>query len=135
MKMWFARAALVAAVVSGLAASGSAQAQWVWRDPNGRSVYSDVPPPPDIKPADILRRPSGAESLPGGDAARPAPAADNGQPPKPAAAPPRSIADQELDFRKRLQEREKAEKKQADDEALAARRAQDCERARGYLRS
>ncbi|HVL07616.1 MAG TPA: DUF4124 domain-containing protein, partial [Burkholderiaceae bacterium] len=38
--------------VMGLAlAPASAEAQWKWRDAQGRLVYSDVPPPPSIPAA------------------------------------------------------------------------------------
>lgn len=45
------------------------------------------------------------------------------------------MAERELEFRKRQKERAEAEKKLADAQAEAARKAEDCERARGYMRS
>jgi hypothetical protein len=45
------------------------------------------------------------------------------------------MAERELEFRKRMKERAEAEKKLADAEAEAARKAEDCQRARGYMRS
>ena len=140
--------ALVGALASGLVplpplVGGSpglwvapAQAQLIWRDENGRKVISDSPPPPGVKAADILRQPS-APALVGSPAPGSGgePGAAGAKPASPPAAAPKSLADQELEFRKRVQEREKAEARQAADEARAAQRAQECERARGYLRA
>jgi len=132
-----ARAVIVSlTLLLGLGATGAAQAQWMWRDANGHAVYSDVPPPSDVPPSSIVRRPAAGDAMPAGDASR-----DAGQPDatregqKPAAAPQKSLADQELEFRKRRQEREKNEAKQAEADARDAQRAQECERARDYLRT
>ncbi len=121
------RPRLVAAVLllCGLAFTG-AQAQWSWRDANGRTVYSDQPPPPEIDVAHILRQP-GAVATPPRD---PDPAAPQ------AATPSRpSLADQELEFRKRRDERQKAEQKQAEEAQAATVRADNCRRARDYLQT
>jgi hypothetical protein len=45
------------------------------------------------------------------------------------------MAEREQEFRKRLKERADAEKKLADAQAQDAQKAQDCERARGYLKT
>jgi hypothetical protein len=54
-----------------------------------------------------------------------------------AAAPaaPKSLAEQEMEFRKRQQERADAEKKAQDEQTKLAAKAADCERAKGYLRA
>jgi len=108
-----------------LAVALPAAAQWAWRDDAGRTVYSDRPPPPSVRKEQILRQPAG-NALAAPTTAAPAAA--------PAAAAPRTLAEQEQAFRKRQQERAEAEKKQAEERTLAARRQQECERARGYLR-
>lgn len=107
-------------------------AQWAWRDENGRLVFSDRPPPAGVKADNIVRQP--------GPQSAPQPAATDSSDAKSAAkgeakAGPKTIADREMEFRKRQQERAEAEKKQAEEQAHAARKAQECERARGYLRS
>lgn len=107
-------------------------AQWAWRDENGRLVFSDRPPPAGVKADNIVRQP--------GPQSAPQPAATDSSDAKSAAkseakAGPKTIADREMEFRKRQQERAEAEKKQAEEQAQAARKAQECERARGYLRS
>jgi len=115
----------------GFAASMPAFAQWAWKDSAGRTVFSDQPPPASVKQDQILRQPAGGViSIPG--PAAPAPGAAPQGSAKPAA--PKTLAEREQEFRKRQQERSEAEKKEAAEQALAARRKDDCARARGYLR-
>jgi hypothetical protein len=126
------RARVWGGLVVCLVLAAPAAAQWAWRDENGRLVFSDRPPPAGVKAESIVRQP-GAQPAPlppaidSGDAK----AAAKGE----TKAGPKTIADREMEFRKRQQERAEAEKKQAEEQAQAARRAQECERARGYLRS
>lgn len=119
MPIRFAAFALCVVVVA------PAAAQWAWRDENGRTVYSDRPPPPHVKSEQILRQP-GAQSFG-------TPAAEAKGETK--AAAPKTIAERELEFRKRQQERAEAEKKQAEEQARQEQRARECERMRGYLRA
>jgi len=127
---------LAAAALLATALAAPAVAQWAWKDDNGRTVYSDRPPPSSIKADRIVRQPANAQTvLP----AQPAPAADaapKATPDTRAAQPaPRSVAEQEMEFRKRQQERADAEKKAQDEQNKAAAKAAECERARGYLRA
>jgi hypothetical protein len=126
-------------------ATSIASAQWAWRDENGRTVYSDQPPPVTVRASDVLRQPesapvtpssdfTGAQAQPSGNAVSPTSATA----PKAAAPePPRqpTMAERELEFRKRMKERTDSEKKLADAQAEATRKAEDCERAQGYLKS
>jgi hypothetical protein len=142
------RVAGLAVAIGMVAASTSALAQWAWKEDNGRMVYSDRPPPSNIKQSQITRQPTliapappptpvapGAAAAPGqpGPAAGAAAAGDVREPTTKAG--PKTIADQELEFRKRQQAREAAEKKSADDEAKASQQAQDCDRVKGYIQS
>lgn len=144
------RAALLTALALAMAAAAPAFAQWAWKDGSGRMVYSDNPPPSSVKQGQIVHQPTTLVPLttPGGpgDAAAPAPGGDAVKEAKfgPAAAAnaapaatvgPKTIADQELEFRKRRQEQEQAEKKQAEQLARSSQQAQECERTRGYIRS
>jgi hypothetical protein len=114
---------------ASIAIATPAAAQWAWKDDTGRMVYSDRPPPAAVKPAQIVRQPSGnALLMPDAPDAGSRPAA------APAKAPP-TLAEREMEFRKRQTERAEAEKKAADEATNSARKAQDCERARGYLRA
>jgi len=124
-------------------AASIASAQWAWRDETGHTVYSDQPPPPGVKPADVLRQPAPAAPAPQSDSpdAAAQPGVSPGATPPNAAAPapaqPRagSVAEREQEFRKRQKERAEAERKVAERDTEAAQKAQDCERARGYMKS
>jgi len=118
--------ALILCVGTG---SAGALAQWGWRDSSGNVTYSDAPPPPGVPATDILRQPSSLIPLPtpvenapvkGESAASSAPTG------------PRSLADQEAEFRKRQTEQRKSQEKQAQEQMQAAQRADDCNRARAY---
>lgn len=129
-------AILAVAIVAGAYAGGAA-AQWAWKEDNGRVVYSDRPPPPNVKASQILRQPN----VPMPDPAPRGSAPSGGESDKPAAAPaaapaaPKSMAEREMEFRKRQQERADAERKAQQDEQKAAAKAADCERTRGYVRA
>lgn len=129
-------ALLAVAIVAG-AYMGGATAQWAWKEDNGRVVYSDRPPPPNVKTTQILRQPNVAMPDPAPRAA----AQSGGEGDKPAAAPaaapaaPKSIAEREMEFRKRQQERADGERKAQQEEQKAAAKAADCERTRGYVRA
>ena len=117
-----------------------AQAQWKWRDANGRVTVSDRPPPAGIPARDILQQPGG--STPPGATPRPATAAA----PADAASGPARPVDPELEARKKKADEAAAAKKKAEAEAeaaaakaeeqrLAAARRDNCDRARGALRA
>lgn len=126
-----------------LSLPAQAQAQWAWRDSSGRTTYSDAPPPADVKPADILRQPPPPDNAPlpnaaangygsGGPAnAATSPAAE----PRKAGPPPKTWAEQEADFRKRLAERERARQKVQEEEEQVAARTSRCAQARSYVQT
>ena len=129
----------IAIVLTGFVSTPS-DAQWAWKDGNGRTVYSDRPPPPDIKPASIVKQPN-TQVL-----ANPAPATgpldDAGKPAegktsdaKGAPNAPKTVAEREMEFRKRQQERAESEKKAAEEQTKSAAKTAECDRARGYLKS
>ncbi len=108
---------LHAALIAALLAAAPAQAQiYQYKDASGRTVISDRPPP-GAAPARV-------SPAAGGEA-------DNA--PATGAPPQKSLADRDLDFKKRQQEQreaaDKAQKKAAD----KAARDEDCERARRQL--
>lgn len=131
-------AALAIASVAAVYASGAA-GQWAWKEDSGRIVYSDRPPPANVKSTQILRQPALAAPTPAPapQAAAPGAAATDGdrQATAPAASAPKSIAERDMEFRKRQQERADSERKAQDEQQKSAAKAAECERARGYLRS
>ena len=117
-----ARIALLALVCS---APLAASAQWQWVDNSGRKVFSDQPPPADIAPERILRRPGQrgqAASVPV-PAAAPEAAAT-------AALPKPSGKDSALEAKKKEAEAAAAEKKKAEETRIAALRMENCNRAK-----
>lgn len=110
-----------------------AAAQWKWRDSNGRTQYSDTPPPPGIAEKDILQRPGGPSNAvlraTAPAAVVPASAASG------ALLPPPKTADPELEAKRKKAEQDTADKKKADDAKTAASRAENCNRAKAQMRS
>jgi len=106
----------------------AASAQWQWIDKDGRKVFSDRSPPPEIPAKNILRQPGG-KPLPAAEAEPQAPATEATA--KPAAPAPKiSGKDKALEDKKKQVEAAEAEKKKAEDEKIAKARAENCERAK-----
>jgi uncharacterized protein HemX len=125
-----------------------ADAQWRWRDANGRITVSDRPPPREIPDKDILSRPNTPAARP----QRPgAPAADaaasaEGQASAPAAAASAPVAaasaaasgaagglQAEVEARRKRAQQEQAARAKAEEEKAAAQRAENCRRARQHV--
>lgn len=129
----FRQAAALSLMLVAAVYANSAAAQWAWKEENGRVVYSDRPPPPNVK-IQILRQPAGpapapeSQSATGGDASKAG--ADKG-----ASNAPKTFAERDMEFRKRQQERADAERKAQEEQQKSAAKAADCERSRGYLKS
>ena len=127
--------ALIALAIVAFAVTPVA-AQWAWREDNGRVMYSDRPPPPNIKASQILRQPPAA-TAPTTSTTPPAAGAaeDAAKSDAKAADAPKTLAEREMEFRKRQQERVAAERKAQEEQQKSASKAADCERSRGYLRA
>ena len=93
-------------------------------------TISDLPPPRDVPDKDILKRP---DALTRKMAAAPAAPVAASSPASAAATPVRPAGDKELEARKRVAEQEQQAKARADEQKLAAQRADNCRRARAYL--
>lgn len=117
------RLALIALVCS---APLAALSQWQWMDKDGRKVFSDQAPPPDVPANRILRQP-GQRGPAAATAAEPvsAPAAAA----KPALPRPSGV-DKTLEDRKKQAEAAEAAKRKAEDEQFAAMQAENCQRAK-----
>ena len=121
--------ALTCAAVLGALLAVPAQAQWKWRDKNGQTQYSDLPPPPGIAETDILQRPNANQRLAPAAAAAASSAASGA----PTLAPKGS--DPELEAKRRKAEQDVAAKKKAEDEKVAIAKADNCLRAKAQLRT
>jgi hypothetical protein len=101
----------------------AAAAQWQWLDKDGRKVFSDKAPPPDIAPNRILKAPGGRSMAPAPEApvASAAPAA--------SAAKPAGTDKALEDKRKQIAAAEEEQKK-AEEAKLAAAKVENCNRAR-----
>jgi hypothetical protein len=105
-------------------------AQWQWIDKDGRKVFSDQSPPADVPAKNILRQPGQRPALAPPPAAEPVAAAS--QPAKPAASGALKLSgvDKQLQEKKARADAAEAEKKKAQEEELAALRADNCARAK-----
>ncbi len=113
----------------------SANAQWQWLDKNGKKVFSDQAPPPDIPEKNILRRvgpPPAARSTanPNVDAPPAEGAADAAAASKAAAAPKPSGVDKELEEKTKKAEAEAKAKQDAEAAKVAKAKADNCALAR-----
>jgi hypothetical protein len=116
----------------------SAAAQWQWIDKDGRKVFSDRPPPADIREKDILKQPGGRVRAPVAGVpaeASAAGAALTAAPTVKTLAPRLSGKDTELQARKNQLEQDEADKKKADEEKVSAAKTENCERAKKGLSS
>jgi hypothetical protein len=116
---------LLAAALA-LSAALPAQAQWKWRDQNGRITASDLPPPRGIPDKDVLQRPDAPGLI--RVVAAPAAAAST-----PEAMVPRPATDPALEARRKAAEQEKSAQARIEDEKIAQQRAENCRRARSHV--
>lgn len=126
----------------GCAFALSATAQWQWVGKDGRKVFSDRPPPADVREKDIIKQPSVRGPLP--VVTLPAESSENVSPaagPAAALAKPKtdpnalkiSGKDADLQAKKKKLEEEEAAKKKAEEEKIALNEATNCERAKKAL--
>jgi hypothetical protein len=107
-----------------------ASAQWLWVDKDGRKVFSDRAPSPDVPAERILKAPKGV-ALPA--AAAPAPVA--AAPSETATDKPGAMArpvgkDKTLEERRKQLAAAEAEKKKAEQATYVALRNDNCSRAK-----
>lgn len=106
----------------------AAAAQWQWIDKDGRKVFSDQAPPPDVAPNKILRRPGGRAAVPEETSAAASPSATASAPKLSVAKP--SGKDPALEAKRKEMEATEAKKTKAEEEQLAADRSDNCTRAK-----
>jgi hypothetical protein len=123
------RALAVALAIACGALPLAATAQWQWIDKDGRKVFSDKSPPPDIPAKNILRQPgmraAVVEEAPAAPSAVPAKAVANA-----ANAPKVSGKDRELEEKRKQALAADAEKKKAQEREVLEAQADNCKRAR-----
>lgn len=106
-----------------------ASAQWLYLDKDGRKVYSDKAPPPEIPAKNILRQPGmKAPAAAEPEAAASAPVVAKAA--AAASAPRISGKDKALEEKKKQAEAAEAEKKKAQAEEVAKAQAENCVRAK-----
>ncbi|WP_431102393.1 DUF4124 domain-containing protein [Roseateles noduli] len=109
-----------------MALTSVAHAQWKWRDADGRTQYSDRPPPPSVAEKDILQRPSNAARA----APSPAQVALAGASAAASAASAPARAASEASSREKVERERKAQ----EDKARADAMAENCRQAQNRQR-
>ena len=112
-----------------------AEAQWKWKDKSGHVQYSDLPPPLGTPDQDILARPSAQRRntlspLPAASAASSAQVVGSASSP---LMP--KLVDPELEAKRKKAEADQAVKNKAEEDRVAALKADNCARARAQLRT
>ena len=103
-----------ALVLFALSFALAAHAQiYQWQDDSGKTIVSDMPPTGKVRD---LRK------------------IDNGSGPS-SAASPKSLADRDLEFRKRLKDSQESADKAKKEQEASTERQEQCESSRRYLRS
>jgi hypothetical protein len=129
------RLTLVVLVASlSLMAALPASAQWKWRDKNGQTQYSDLPPPGGVTEQDILQRPSGSANA----RVTPRPTVVSASAAETSASAPvlsPKSTEPELEAKRKKAEQEAADKKKAEAVKQDAVRADNCTRAKDYMRT
>lgn len=144
---------LVLALSLAAGSALAAGAPYQWRDASGRMVYSDQPPPPQIRPSQILRQPkasrpepaaqpsgeqpsdaSGSKPADGGASAAPSPA-DAPAAAAQAPAASKTIAERAMESSKRRAAQAEAQKKQEQSAEREQKKARACDDMRASLRT
>ena len=118
------------AALLGMTLALPAAAQWKWRDANGRTQYSDLPPPSGVPEQDILLRPSSGTA---NRRTAPVAAPASGASAAPLAAS--RASDPELEAKRKKADQDLADKKKAEDDKLVAVKAENCTRAKAQMRT
>ena len=109
-----------------------ALAQWQWMDKDGRKVYSDRPPPPEIPEIDVLKKPVGGHRTSAPSAVNPAAPASAAQ--KDALGAGKVLGkDPVLEAKKKQMDDEEEAKRKAAAGKQGQDKTQNCERARSSL--
>jgi len=111
----------------------SVSAQWQWLDKNGKKVFSDQAPPPDVPEKNILRRvgpPPKARSTANPNVDAIPIETEAAAAPKAADGPKPTGVDKELEEKTKKAEADEKAKQAAEAAKLAKAKAENCSRAR-----
>lgn len=131
---------LVKIIFAGLLASvcTTSFGQYQWKDDNGRMVYSDRPPPTSVLPSQMVKVPAPKPTVKAVEKSGEK-SADAGSPLKVAdaksALPIKSLADKDLESKKKAQEADQANTKKLADGERESRNNAACEDTRASLRT
>ena len=111
-----------------------ATAQWQWMDKDGRKVFSDRAPPPEIQEKNILKRPGGKLSPTVKPATQDTAAniepATSTSPSLPASSVKGVGIDKELETKKKQAADAEAAKRKAEEEKIVKAKIENCARAK-----
>ena len=114
----------------------TSSAQWQWKDDNGRMVYSDRPPPTSVLPSQMVRVPAPKPVAKATDKVGEKPielASASKTVDAKSGLPVKSLADKDLESKKKAQDAEKAEAKRATDATQEAKTKTACADTRSSL--
>ena len=114
----------------------SALAQWQWLDKDGRKVFSDRAPPPEVPEKSIVKRPGPAPRATVAAAAEPAPSLEPGA--EPAVTPPTQTAsgpktsgvDKDIEAKKKQAADAEAARIKAEQDRIVKAKIENCARAK-----
>ena len=131
--------AVLLALVAASLVSLPAQAQWKWKDKSGHVQYSDLPPPPGTPEQDIMSKPGAGSRRAGPAPNAPVSIVSSGTPAWAASASAAASgvvakgADSELETARKKAEADAAVKQKAEEQRIAALKADNCTRAKTQL--
>ena len=106
-----------------------------WKDASGKTIYSDVPPPSNVKQESIVgSKPVAPAAAPSAVPAAPAATATAGAPAV-ASDPKKAAADKDAETRKRQEEAEADKKKEENKQAELKQKQQNCAAAKSSYAS
>lgn len=110
-----------AAFTLGIVTTAAFGQTWQWKDAGGNTVISDTPPPGNARSSRSIgaRTPSVVSEKPAA-----APTTDNA---------PKSVAERDMEFRKRQQEARERTEKEAKEQQTVRDKQENCEQARRNL--
>lgn len=136
---------LVKMIFAGLLSSvcTTSFGQYQWKDDNGRMVYSDRPPPSSVLPSQMVKvptpkpvvKPTDKANEKSTDLANAPKVADAKSGDAKSAVPIKSLADKDLESKKKAQEADQASSKKLADGEREARNNAACEDTRASLRT